>query len=126
MAKRKTDKERLNDYEREYRRLAAELSQVGYVWNGTVVCQMLTCGTRNCACHRDRDRRHGPYVYWKTKVKGKDISRLLDPLEEELYSQWTDNRRHLESTKRQMLAVSKKMAPLFLRRMKKEKNQSGD
>jgi len=32
---------------------------------GTLVENYLTCGTASCACHRDRERRHGPNLYLK-------------------------------------------------------------
>src|SRR5262249_43029742 len=33
------------------------------------------CGTPTCACHRDRDRRHGPHLYipWTEKGRGRAL-----------------------------------------------------
>lgn len=32
---------------------------------------------------RDPARRHGPYLYWSTKVKGRTVNQLLKPDEAE-------------------------------------------
>ena len=126
MAKRKSIEERLRDYEHQYRELAVTLAAAGYVWKGTVVRQMLTCGKKRCACHQDERRRHGPYAYWSTKVKGRTVSRLLNPAEANLYEEWIRNRRMLEKIQRRMLALSKKVALLMLRRQKSDEQTSGD
>jgi hypothetical protein len=116
VAQRKTIEERLRDYERQYRELLATLPEIGYIWNGSLTRQMLTCGKKGCACHQDPQRRHGPYAYWTTKLKGRTVSRLLSPEEADLLEQWIQNRRTLKRTERRMLALSRKVAPLMLRK----------
>jgi hypothetical protein len=126
MAKRRSLEERLRDYERAYRELAGKLGDTGYLWKGTIVRQRLTCGKKNCACHRDEARRHGPYAYWSTKVNGRTVARLLTPEEADLYEEWIRNRRQLDKIQRRMLAISKKVAPLMLRKRKLENAEKGD
>jgi hypothetical protein len=109
---------RLEAHEESYRALAVQLSQVGYLWHGTVVRQTLTCGKSTCACHRDPRRRHGPYAYWSTKVKGRTVSRLLNPEEAVLYEEWIQNRRRIETIQRKMLGLSRRVAPLLLKQRK--------
>ena len=77
MAVRRSAEQRLRDYAQAYRRLAAQLAETGYLWPGSISEQRLTCGKPSCACHQDPARRHGPYVYWSTKVKGRTVNRLL-------------------------------------------------
>lgn len=115
MAVRKSADERLQDYAQAYRRLAARLAGTGYLWPGSISEQRLTCGKLNCACHQDPARRHGPYLYWSTKVKGRTVNRLLTPEEVALYTEWINNRRMLTQVQRQMLKLSQKIAPLLLR-----------
>lgn len=112
---RKSAEERLQDYAQAYRRLAAQLAETGYLWPGSISEQRLTCGKPTCACHQDPVRRHGPYLYWSTKVKGRTVNRLLTPEEVALYTEWIDNRRKLGQVQRQMLKLSQKVAPLLLR-----------
>jgi hypothetical protein len=113
--------ERLRELEEEYRELASRLADIGPVHDGTVTRQMLTCGNEKCACHRDRSRRHGPYAYWTTKVKGKTVSRRLSPEEADLVEEWIRNRRQLDKAKKQLVALSKKMLPLVLETRAKER-----
>jgi Family of unknown function (DUF6788) len=105
---------RLLAYQQAYRNLAAEISAVGYICSGSVVRQRLRCGKERCACHRDDSRRHGPYFYWTTKVKGRTVSKLLNAQEAELYGEWIRNRRRLEEIHRKMRDLSRKVAPLLL------------
>lgn len=96
------------------------MAEIGYLSNGTVVRQMLTCGKTTCACHQDAGRRHGPYAYWSTKVQGRTVSRLLSAPEADLCAAWIRNRRVLEQTQRRMLALSKKVAPLILKQRQQQ------
>jgi hypothetical protein len=119
VAVRKSAEQRLRDYDRAYRRLAAQLAETGYLWPGSITEQRLTCGKPTCACHQDPARRHGPYAYWSTKVKGRTVNRLLKPEETGLYTEWIENRHHLEQVQRQMLKLSRKAAPLLLRQRRR-------
>jgi len=120
MAQRRTREARLQAYAQDYHRLAAQLAETGYLWSGSITRQRLTCGKPTCACHRDPARRHGPYVYWSTKVKGRTVNRLLSVEEAELYEEWIDNRRRLGKLQRKMLKLSEKVAPLLLQQKKKK------
>lgn len=123
MAQRKTRNARLRAYAQEYRRLAAQLVDPGYLWSGSITRQRLTCGKPNCVCHRDPERRHGPYAYWSTKVKGRTVSRLLSEKEAEFYEEWIENRRRMEKLQREMLKLSKKVAPLLLQQRRARANR---
>jgi hypothetical protein len=118
VATRKTVEQRLRESRRAHRQLAAQLAQTGYLWPGSITEQRLTCGQPRCACHRDPARRHGPYLYWSTKVKGRTVNQLLKPEEAELYGSWIENRRKLEKVQREMVKLSRKAAPLLLRQLR--------
>jgi len=115
VAVRRSAEQRLRAYAQAYRRLAAQLAETGYLWPGSISEQRLTCGKPSCACHQDPARRHGPYVYWSTKVKGRTVNRLLGSEQAGLYREWIENRRNLDQLQRQMLKLSRKVAPLLLR-----------
>lgn len=115
MSSRKNLEARLDKYDEHRRRLTAQLSDVGFVWHGSVHRQMLTCGTPTCRCHADPNARHGPYAYWSTKVAGKTVSRLLKPAEAKLYEEWIDNRRKIERVVRDLKALSAKAARVILK-----------
>ena len=108
-------KRRLTEYERAYREIAATLAALGFMHEGTVVRQRLTCGKSSCVCHTDPERRHGPYFYWTAKVKGRTVSRLLSQDEADLYEEWIRNRRRFRELQRKMLALAKKAAPIAVK-----------
>jgi hypothetical protein len=108
-------KRRLTAYERTYRELAGQLAELGFMHEGTIVRQRLTCGKSSCICHTDSERRHGPYLYWTAKVKGRTVSRLLSNEEADLYQEWIRNRRRFRQLQRKMLALGKKAAPIAVK-----------
>lgn len=106
---------RLDKYTREREVLLGRLSEIGFIWHGSVYRGRLTCGSSTCRCHKDPNARHGPYAYWTTKVAGKTVSRLLPPAEADLYQEWIENRRRIDRIVRDLKALSAKAAPLVLK-----------
>ena len=115
MPRPETWKQRLTAHERAYRKLAGQLADLGFMHEGSVVRQRLTCGKSSCVCHTDPERRHGPYVYWTAKVKGRTVSRLLSKEEVDLYEEWIRPRRRFREIQRNMLALAKKAAPIAVK-----------
>ena len=44
---------------------------------GSVVKQCMFCGKASCACHRDPQKKHGPYYYLSYKEEGKSRYKYL-------------------------------------------------
>jgi len=44
---------------------------------GSVVRQYMFCGKPSCACHRDPQKKHGPYYYLSYKEKGQSRYKYL-------------------------------------------------
>ena len=44
---------------------------------GSVVKQYMFCGKASCACHRDSQKKHGPYYYLSYKEKGQSRYKYL-------------------------------------------------
>jgi hypothetical protein len=44
---------------------------------GSVVKQYVFCGKASCACHRDPQKKHGPYYYLSYKERGKSRYKYL-------------------------------------------------
>lgn len=70
MARR--DEQRLERIRRELADLVVQGSLPG-----SLVVRTLRCGRRNCACHQDPPRLHGPYVQWSYSYRGKRVNRWL-------------------------------------------------
>lgn len=115
MSRRDDWKRRLSGYESAYRELVSKLAELGFMHEGTVVRQRLTCGKSSCVCHTGPERRHGPYFYWTAKVQGRTVSRLLSKEEAELYQEWIQNRRRFRAIQRKMLALAKKALPVAVK-----------
>ena len=85
-------------HQAEARKIAAELAaiaQSGMVLPGSISERRTRCGHRNCACHADPPRLHGPYWQWTRKVAAKTICRWLSPEQHHDYQAWIDNDRRL-------------------------------
>jgi len=78
--------------------IAAELAAIarsGMVLPGSITQRRTRCGHRNCGCHADPPRLHGPYWQWTRKVAAKTICRWLSTDQHHDYQAWIDNDRRL-------------------------------
>ena len=109
---------RLERYQRTYRaladELAAELTTVGFISQGSVVVRYTSCGKPGCRCQGDPPQRHGPYYQWSRAVAGKTVTRRLGEREAEQYRGWIANRRRLEQIIAQMEQTSAAGGELLL------------
>ena len=95
-------------YERRYRELALELSDVGMIQAGSVTRRFTRCGSPGCQCHTDASKRHGPYYQWTTKVQNKTVTKTLSEKEAEIYQEWIANDRRLRALVKEMREVAAK------------------
>src|SRR6266496_3640626 len=82
----------------EARKIAAELAAIagtGLVLPGSITERRTRCGHRNCACHADPPRLHGPYWQWTRKVAARTVCRWLSHGQRHDYQAWIDNARRL-------------------------------
>jgi hypothetical protein len=107
--------ERLADYEKRYRELAAQLATIGLIHSGSVTRRYTRCATPGCKCHADPPQPHGPYYQWTTKNNGKTVTRRLNETEAQLYQEWIANDRQLRQLIQQMRQVAAKAAELKLK-----------
>ena len=105
----------LAGYERRYRKLAAQLADVGYIAAGSLAQRHNRCGKPSCRCHRDPPQLHGPYWQWTAKVNAKTVNRRLTPTEAELYQEWIANDRQLRAIIAQMREVATAATELLLK-----------
>src|SRR5258706_4092800 len=85
-------------HQAEAEKIAAELAAIassGMVLPGSITERRTRCGHRNCACHADPPRLHGPYWQWTRKIAAKTICRWLSPEQHHDYQAWIDNDRPL-------------------------------
>lgn len=96
----------LRRYRQEYQRLKRQLQALGYVCLGSITRRWITCGNPACACHRDPDRRHGPYYQWTRKIGGRTETRMLDESLVRLYQEGIRNHHRLDAILDKMREVS--------------------
>ena len=106
---------RLDRYQARYRRLAAEVAEIGFISPGSLVERETSCGKPGCRCQGDPPQRHGPYYQWSRAVGGKTISRRLNEHQAELYRAWIANRKQLETIITAMEKVSADAGEILLR-----------
>jgi len=117
------DAQILDHCKSQHQRLAARLAQVGFIWGGSIQSQRTTCGKPGCACSQDPQARHGPYVYWTSKKKGRTVARLLHPPEAEILAEWVANRREMDRIVQEMKELSQKAYKVMLRVRLREMKQ---
>jgi hypothetical protein len=85
-------------HQAEARQIAAELAAIaasGMILPGSITHRRTRCGHRNCACHADPPRLHGPYWQWTRKVAAKTVGRWLSDDQHHDYQAWISNDRRL-------------------------------
>ncbi len=85
-------------HQAEARQIAAELAAIaatGMVLPGSITQRHTRCGRRNCACHADPPRLHGPYWQWTRKVAARTVCRWLSSEQHHDYQAWIGNDRRL-------------------------------
>ena len=85
-------------HQAQARQIAAELAAIaasGMILPGSITCRRIRCGHRNCGCHADPPRLHGPYWQWTRKVAAKTVGRWLSADQYHDYQAWISNDRRL-------------------------------
>ena len=112
---RKTVEERLAEYDRRHRELAAQIAEIGIVAAGSVTRRYTRCTSAGCRCHADPPKAHGPYWQWTAKVNGKTVTKRLTDREAQLYQEWIGNDRRIRALLDQIRTVDAKATELLLK-----------
>jgi hypothetical protein len=112
---RTTVEDRLAEYERRHRELAAQIAKVGIVAAGSVTRRFTRCTSVGCRCNADPPTPHGPYWQWTAKVHGKTVTKRLTEREAKLYQEWISNDRRIRALLDQIRKVDAKAATLLLK-----------
>ena len=87
--------------------LKRQLVQLDYFCKGTVLKRMMKCGHKQCACHHDPSKRHGPYFECTYKVHNKTVNLRLYPEAAPLYRAAIQQYRKLKSLLGRMERLSR-------------------
>ena len=105
----------LKELQLRQRKLAKQMAEVGFIWPGSISKRYTQCGQSKCACKSDDKYRHGPYVYWTTKLKGRTVAKLLSEREAKLISEWIQNRKMAEKLFVEMKKLSERARKAILK-----------
>jgi hypothetical protein len=89
-------------YER-YEKLKKEVGHLGLVAQGTITLRQIN---KPDPVDRRRKKTYGPYFQWTMKIKGRTVTVNLARTQAREFKKAIANQRKLESTLRQMRAVS--------------------
>jgi len=103
----KKAEKKLREYQKKQKKLAAELSDTGFIWHGSIQWRRLTCGKPHCPCRTNPGAKHGPYPYWTSKENNRTVSKLLKPEEVRILEEWVNNRKKMDAVIREMKKLSK-------------------
>jgi len=106
--------ERLANYDRRHRELAAQIAEIGIFSAGSVTHRYTRCTSPGCRCNADPPAPHGPYWQWTAKVNGKTVTKRLTTEQARLYQQWIGNDRRIKTLLDQIRKVDAKAAELML------------
>ena len=87
--------------------LKREILHLDYFCKGTVLKRMMKCGNPQCPCHRDPNKRHGPYWECTYKLQNKTINLKLYPETLPLYRAAVRQHRKLKSLLSRMERLSR-------------------
>ena len=111
---RTTVEERLEDYDRRHRELAAQIAEIGIVAAGSLTRRFTRCTSAGCRCNADPPSPHGPYWQWTAKLNGKTVTKRLTDREAQLYQEWIGNDRRIRALLDQIRKIDAKAAELLL------------
>ena len=94
----------------QYKAVKAQIEQIRYVMQGSVVRRTKQCGKPGCRCQMGPEYEHGPYYQWTRKIQAKTVTSVLTPAEARLYQQWIRNERQLTRLIAKMYRISTRAA----------------
>ena len=110
----------IKNLEEEFEKVKSEIINIGYLKKGSIVKCYQTCGTASCKCHKDKQFRHGPYLWLTFKNNGKTKSILIP---EQLLSEvksYIENFNLLKSKIASLEEISEKIIKFKVGTIRKE------
>jgi hypothetical protein len=109
----KRQEEALRRREQKFEEIKAELSDIGFILQGSITERWMECGKPLCRCHEDPDARHGPYYQWSWKNQGQTRSVYLTKEQATLCKKWIKNNRRFERNIKRLRSISRQVTWLY-------------
>ena len=113
---------RIRSDAQRFESLKRQIVPLDYFCKGTLLKRRMKCGHKQCACHRDPARRHGPYFECTYKVQNKTVNLKLYPEVTPLYRAAIREYRQLKS----LLGRMERLSRSALSHLARQKLTRGD
>lgn len=110
--------ENLNSINAKINKLKQDLVSMDYILRGSIKTVYNRCGKKECICHRDENKRHGPYHLFTKKVKGKTTGRHYSQEEASLLKPYLKKYNRAVEIIRQISELSDKAVEIILNKQK--------
>jgi hypothetical protein len=101
-------KKRNKSIEQRYAVAKKQVLKIGFIAEGSVSKNYVTCGKPTCRCRNDTTYRHGPYFQLTWKRNAKTVSQAIPESLALKYKEWIGNRQKLAKIIRRMYVISQK------------------
>lgn len=98
-----------------------ELVSIDYIIRGSIKKVFNRCGKKQCTCHKDSNKLHGPYFLFTKKIKGKTTGRHYSQEEAGFLQPYLKKYNYVIEIIRQISELSDKAVDIILNQRKKEK-----
>jgi len=100
-----------------------KIMSVDYVLRGSIIKKLMKCGKKECSCHKDPPKLHGPYYHYTRKVKGKTVSRLYREDEALFLMPFAKKYNDLKEDVRRFSELSEDILPLLFQQTQKKEEK---
>lgn len=108
----------LSTINKRINRLKDELNSIEYILRGSIKKVFNKCGKKECICHRDPDKFHGPYYHFTKKVKGKTTGRHYSKEETEFLTPYLEKYNKVQEIIKEISELSDNAAEIILNNKK--------
>jgi hypothetical protein len=108
------------------KKLKNELMAMDYILRGTINKKYLKCGKKECICHKDSDKLHGPYYLFTKKIKGKTVGKLYSKKEADFLNVYLKKYNYIIDVIRRISDLSDQAVQLLLKQVKPKGKTGND
>ncbi len=104
--------------ELQLEKIKMELKNFDLLAPGRLRETLMKCGNKTCACHKNKNARHGPYHLWDRKIGKKLTSKMVSDTQAKQIQAWIKQRKDFEKLIEKIQIISQEV---ILERLKSTK-----
>lgn len=102
-------------------KIKTELCKFDLLAPGTLRTTLMKCGNPKCACHKDKNARHGPYHLWDRKVGTKLTSKMVPEEVHKKIESWIKERKKIEILMAEAIKISQEIVVDYIEKARERK-----